>query len=102
MLEANPQYAHVRFANGKEGSVSLRDLAPCTRTSETDRTDVDGEALGSDETIPLSTDVCESQESTPESEPICQNREDNEVEAGPPQVLRRSEHIRRPVDRYGY
>ena len=66
--------------------VSLRDLAPCTRTSEIDRADVDGEALGSDETIPHCTDVCKSTESTPETE--------KEAEAGPPQVLRRSERIR--------
>lgn len=28
LLEANPTYAHVRFSNGREDTVSLRDLAP--------------------------------------------------------------------------
>ena len=28
LLEANPEYAHVRFENGRESTVSLRDLAP--------------------------------------------------------------------------
>ena len=28
LLEANPQYAHVRFPNGRETTVSVRDLAP--------------------------------------------------------------------------
>ncbi len=29
LLEANPEYAFVRFRNGHESTVSLRDLAPC-------------------------------------------------------------------------
>ena len=28
LIEANPQYAHVRFNNGRETTVSLRNLAP--------------------------------------------------------------------------
>lgn len=28
LLEANPNYAHIRFADGREDTVSLRDLAP--------------------------------------------------------------------------
>ena len=28
LLEANPQYAHIRFPNGRESTVSLRHLAP--------------------------------------------------------------------------
>jgi hypothetical protein len=35
LIEANPQYAHVRDRNGREITVSLRDLAPCgTRNTE--------------------------------------------------------------------
>ena len=30
LIEANPQYAHVRLRNGRETTVSLRDLAPYT------------------------------------------------------------------------
>ena len=29
LLEANPKYAHIRHSNGRESTVSLRDLAPC-------------------------------------------------------------------------
>ena len=29
--EANPLYARVRFPNGREGNVSVRDLAPCSQ-----------------------------------------------------------------------
>ena len=28
LLEANPQYAHIRYPNGRESTVSLRHLAP--------------------------------------------------------------------------
>ena len=28
LLEANPQFAHVRFPSGKETTVSVRDLPP--------------------------------------------------------------------------
>ena len=28
LLEANPQYAHIRFTNGRESTVSVSDLAP--------------------------------------------------------------------------
>jgi len=29
LLEANPSYAHVRYSNGREDTVSTSDLAPC-------------------------------------------------------------------------
>ena len=29
LIDVNPEYAHVRFSNGKESTVSVRDLAPC-------------------------------------------------------------------------
>ena len=35
LLQANPQYAFVKLPNGKECSVSLRDLAPCGSDSIT-------------------------------------------------------------------
>ena len=31
LLQANPQYAFIRFHDGRESTVSLRDLAPCPR-----------------------------------------------------------------------
>ena len=30
LLDVNPQYAHVKFNNGRESAVSVRDLAPFT------------------------------------------------------------------------
>ena len=34
LIEANPQYAHVRLGDGRETTVSLRDLAPYTPHSD--------------------------------------------------------------------
>ena len=39
LLEANSQYAHVRFPDGKETPVSLRHLAPVGEKSLADPTD---------------------------------------------------------------
>ena len=33
LLESNPQYAHIRFPNGREDTVSIRDLAPLNDNS---------------------------------------------------------------------
>ena len=33
LLECNPQYAHVRMPDGRETTVSLRQLAPCGESS---------------------------------------------------------------------
>ena len=33
LISANPQYAHIRFPNGREDTVNLRDLAPSTNSS---------------------------------------------------------------------
>ena len=29
LIDVNPEYVHVRFSDGKESTVSVRDLAPC-------------------------------------------------------------------------
>ncbi|KAL7648500.1 UNVERIFIED_CONTAM: hypothetical protein RMT77_000406 [Armadillidium vulgare] len=36
LLEVNPRYAFVRFSNGRESTVSLRDLAPCGNQNTND------------------------------------------------------------------
>jgi hypothetical protein len=33
LTDVNPTHARVRYADGRESSVSLRDLAPCTPSS---------------------------------------------------------------------
>ena len=39
LVEANPQYAHVRFPNGRESTVSIRDLAPSGNVESTPSSD---------------------------------------------------------------
>ena len=34
LIHANPQYAHLRLSNGRETTVSIKDLAPAGRRSE--------------------------------------------------------------------
>lgn len=42
LLEANPQFAHVRFQDGKESTVSIRDLAPCGDAQVSDQSAGEG------------------------------------------------------------
>ena len=37
LIEANATYASIRYANGRESTVSINDLAPCLRTVETEQ-----------------------------------------------------------------
>ena len=34
LIEANPAYAHVRFRNNRETTVSIRDIAPCVSSDD--------------------------------------------------------------------
>lgn len=111
LLDANPQYAHVRFSDGRESTVSLRDLAP--RGDET-RTE-DGMGLvetvkdaGGQPSVVSPQDDCKPHDS-PDSKdysspdiPDSVRAPDHDKESDPPPVLRRSERVRRPVDRLSY
>ena len=39
LLEANPQYAYIKYPNGRESIVSLRHLAPIERSDSTSQND---------------------------------------------------------------
>ena len=105
LIESNPEYAYVRYPDGRESTVSLRHLAPC------------GQPALNQSNIPFNDNV-EHRESV--SEPAeapasqCENENvqehiptqepQNEPAAGksqpePEQVLRRSERVRRPPDK---
>jgi len=101
-LEANPSYAHVRYSNGREDTVSTSDLAPCP--------DIGTELS----TPPVSTPEGESAETScnvrPPTERDTATRQLEHAAAPsseelqlPPAVppLRRSSRPRRPPDRYG-
>ena len=51
MIEANPEYAHVKFPNGRESTVSLRDLAPGINNNLVTNTDTVSDDLSNSETI---------------------------------------------------
>jgi len=102
LLEANPSYAHIRYPNGREDTVSTSDLAPCP-----------------DIRIELSTPPVSTLEGE-NAETSCDVRPPTELDTAtrqlehaavpsseepqlPPAVptLRRSSRPRRPPDRYG-
>ena len=43
LLHATPNYAIVRLPNGRETTVSLKDVAPCTSTNSNDIVNIDNE-----------------------------------------------------------
>ena len=103
LIESNPEYAYVRYPDGRESTVSLRHLAPCEQPTL------------NQSNIPLNDNVehrepvsepaeapasqCENiQEHIPTQEP--QNEPAVEkLQPEPEQVLRRSERVRRPPDK---
>ena len=92
LLQANPHYAHVRYQDGRETTVATKHLAP------------KGEVMSQ---LPLSAKPTEESERCPSGSPsFVEIHED--VAQTPPAVsegpveqppLRRSERVRRPVDK---
>ena len=78
LIDANPNYAHIRHPDGRETTVSLTDLAPCPQASGKN-TDVD-------------TSVFDGNDSVDEN---C-----NEI-AQAPTELPRSSRVLRPPESYG-
>ena len=101
LLDANPQFAHVRFADGKETSVSLHDLAPSgsmpvTHTELSSTNDNVAEPVQTVQADPLREPdiVCE---------PVndCSDATDNDKSAHQGETLpRRSTRSRRSPRRY--
>lgn len=83
LLEATPNYAHVKFPDGREDTVALRNLAPYPRSSKEDTEAAEGDDLPGE-----AAGVGDADSST------------LEVESNPHQCLRRSTRVRNPVDRY--
>ena len=87
LLEANQNFAHVRFRDGREDTVALRNLAPYPRRSEIAPNERD--ALPSP-TEAESSDLQELTSHNASHESVC----------GSPPPLRRSQRVSKPVDRY--
>ena len=107
LLEANPNFAHVRINDGRETTVALKNLAPCpTTTTATANTDPKiapaSSPIPSSEIAPASSDPTTSNTSSslPQRFPASLNDSSliNNNETFP---LRRSTRQRRPPDRYG-
>ena len=112
LLEANPNFAKVRFPTGRESTVSVGDLAPCTS----------GADVGSKQTPPVSRSEQEQDRSITPPEPTTEspakkggtstddNPPRNETYFPETQAIstdsslppRRSSRIRKPPQRYGH
>ena len=96
LLQANPHYAHVRYHDGRETTVATRHLAPKGQVVETQPAPecIPVEALN----WPVDTSVGVLLDAEPSSapEPQPELTPARNVEPAP---LRRSQRIRRPVDR---
>ena len=112
LLEANPHYAHVRLENGREISVSLRDLAPnpslsnqYNRVTENDVTDISSHEQADFVFDDAQSDVGNSVDTLPPCDSEVVNDLDHndirEPASHDVEPLRRSSRIRRPVERYG-
>ncbi len=106
LLEANPTFARVRYPGGRESSVSLRDLAPCPRVTNTT-------AAPSSEVAPPPPSAASSTRLEPETsssvrvdaEPLATDVPVPEPQPQPPEPpteLRRSSRERRRPDHFGF
>ncbi|XP_066963204.1 uncharacterized protein [Macrobrachium rosenbergii] len=98
LLEANPSYAHVRFEDGREDTVAISDLARCPRAVPpppgTGKTQLEDEVESvnkedASETQNLERSICDD---------VTNSNNDDKLSVAP----RRSQRIRRPVDRLNY
>ena len=105
LLEANPQYSHIRFPSGNESTVSTKYLAPMGNLSE-----VEGETALQNSTPSAEAEkpdaVIENSE-TDETHPTEESRSQIYNEAASPTEkrpieTRRSARDRKPPTRYGF
>ena len=100
LLQANPQYAHVRYSDGRETTVSIRHLAPCG--TPTDIPD-SNPSPDTGDSIPAPSPETISLDPVPTGEQVQPDPTLDSVGPGsdaPP--LRRSERNRRVPDRLNY
>ena len=91
LLEANPTYAHIKYPDGRESSVSLRDLAPCPKETISSDATVEVPSTSGEPDTDLSCDIVKADTST--TSPCGQSE-------GLP--LRRSTRQRQEPQRYGW
>ena len=87
LTHANPSYAHIRYRDGRESSVSLAYLAPCPRESDQATTSEDSKLP--EETKPVA------------ETPSINNEQNTELETTN-EPLRRSTRLRKSPVMYGF
>ena len=106
LLDANPTYAHVRYASGRQDTVSTSDLAPCP-SEEQANTEMTSQTLElANETPPATVAPPEHQSDTVQQSPITPSTNvPSAPNADTPIVVqdsvRRSARPRKAPDRYG-
>jgi hypothetical protein len=102
LTDANPTYAHVKYPDGRESSVSLRDLAPCPITpvrNESQGTLPSGEVEnGLAPNVPDPVAADSQQDST--TSPTASDPQQYSTTQVP--ALRRSTRQVKPPSRYGW
>ena len=98
LIEANPQYAHVRYPDGKEDTVALKHLAPkptsndeileTNRVVEVDSENPANDAARANESFTTEDVDAEPIQNESLNDPSCETK------------LRRSQRVRKPPERY--
>lgn len=72
LIEANPCYAHIRYSNGHEDTVSVKHLAPCGQENEESSTPASDPLLMSEDTIEKqqSTDIANESTTSADEVPV--------------------------------
>ena len=91
LLEANPTYALIKYPDGRESSVSLRDLAPCPKGTLSSDNTVEIPSPQREPDIASPCDIVEAD--TSNASPSVQSEE---------VPLRRSTRHRQEPQRYGW
>ena len=105
LLEANPNYAHIRHTDGRESTVSLRDIAPCSQPASQSDADKDAPPNRIPETVPINNPPLNAENlNCPQPvPPVIANKNPTNVGPAPasPEIVapRKSQRVRRPPDR---
>ena len=103
LLDANPTYANIRYSNGRESTVSIRDLAPSPRSKIISDGNQDPQNNGTASFY--KQDLLSSDET---NQAIAENDDDQEKildaleETAPSSMPRRSLRTNKPPARYGW
>jgi hypothetical protein len=118
LIDCNPTFAHVKYPDGRESTVSVQDLAPCPRFSSQripdpaadnaiSREQMEPTSPRQDQTLDPPGSYIQPAPTQDDAEPLTDSRQrteraEKDTEMAPSPVPRKSTRIRRPPDRYGY